>query len=385
MAWLAGRRIIVPDVEACDGMAGTADLDEYRRSDIRAVQSTPLVSRSGQLLGMISTHWREPHQPTEHRLRFLDVLARQAADLIALRESEQRLKQLAAIVESSNDAIIGKDLDGIITSWNKGAERLFGYATDEAVGKPVTLLIPPDRHDEEAMILERIRRDKRIEHYETIRRCEHGGLIDISLTISPIKNAKGNIVGASKIARDITAKKQSEAQIAILAHEAEHRANNILATVQAMIRLSRSDTPDDLKHVIEGRIQSLANVHRLFVESRWTGVDMNGLATQELSPYCQRGDTRVRIDGSDVLLSLKYRSGGGRDPARTGHQRGKVWRPLDTRRACANRLVASCRRTTGALVGRDRRSAGYTADATGLRHARDGRPHPKPIERRHAL
>lgn len=117
-----GCRVTVPDIETCDFMAGTADLDECRRSNIRAVQSTPLVSRRGQLLGMISTHWSEPHQPTERGLWRLDVLARQAADLIersrieaALRQSNVQLLWLASIVENSDDAIITKDLDGIIT------------------------------------------------------------------------------------------------------------------------------------------------------------------------------------------------------------------------------------------------------------------------------
>jgi GAF domain-containing protein len=109
----SGARSVVPDIEACDVMAGTTDLEASRRSGIRAVQSTPLISRSGELLGMISTHWREPHQPGEHALRTLDVLARQAADLIervrieaALREREQQTRWLADIVESSDDALI---------------------------------------------------------------------------------------------------------------------------------------------------------------------------------------------------------------------------------------------------------------------------------------
>src|SRR5215510_6606059 len=219
LALSAGCRIIVPDVETCEFMAGTSDLDEYRRSDIRAVQSTPLTSRSGQLLGMISTHWREPHQPVERVLRELDVLARQAADLIersqaeaALRESEQRLRWLASIVESSDDSIISEDLDGIITSWNKGAERLFGYTAEEAVGKPITILIPPEQHSEEGLILERIRRGERIEHYETVRKRKDGSSAVISLTVSPVKNVEGRIVGASKIARDITERKLAEAR-----------------------------------------------------------------------------------------------------------------------------------------------------------------------------
>jgi len=215
MALSAGCRVIVPDIEAHEAMVGTADLNAYRRSEIRAVQSTPLVARSGRLLGMISTHWRKPHRPTERELRPLDVLARQAADLIerneveaALRESREQFRWLAAIVQSSDDAIISKDLNGIITSWNKGAERLFGYSAEDTIGKSITILIPPERHHEEHTILGRIRRGNRIEHYETVRRRKDGSLIDISLTISPVRNAEGNVVGASKIARDITERKK---------------------------------------------------------------------------------------------------------------------------------------------------------------------------------
>jgi PAS domain S-box-containing protein len=221
---------------------------------------------------------------------------------VALYESEQRLRMLASIVESSDDAIVSKNLDGIITSWNRGAERVFGYTAEEAIGQPITIVIPHDRQGEEREILTRIRRGERIDHFETIRQRKHGSLIVVSLTVSPVKNAEGKIVGASKIARDITEQKHDQEKIATLAREAEHRSKNLLATVQATVNLSQADTSDDLKSAIEGRIQALANVHSLFAKSRWIGAELSTLATQELSPYRRDNEARVRIDGPQVLL-----------------------------------------------------------------------------------
>ena len=220
----------------------------------------------------------------------------------ALSESQQRLRWLASIVEFSDDAIISKNLDGIITSWNRGAERIFGYTAEEAVGQPITIVIPQDRHDEERAILTRIRRGERIDHFETIRQRKQGGLFAVSLTVSPVKNSEGKIVGASKTARDITEQKRSQEQIAILAREAEHRSKNLLATVQATVRLSRSDTPEGLKQAIEGRILALAKVHSLFVESRWIGAELSTIARQELAPYSEKDEKSVRINGPQVLL-----------------------------------------------------------------------------------
>ena len=125
------------------------------------------------------------------------------------------------------------NLDGVITSWNRGAERVFGYAAEEAIGKPITIVIPIDRHDEERTILTRIRRGERTDQFETIRQRKDGSLIVISLTVSPVRNANGEIVGASKIARDISAEKRSQEQIVTLAREAEHRSKNLLANVLA--------------------------------------------------------------------------------------------------------------------------------------------------------
>jgi PAS domain S-box-containing protein len=220
----------------------------------------------------------------------------------ALRESEERLRFVASIVDTSDDAIVSKNLDGIITSWNKGAERIFGYSAEEAIGQPITIVIPHDRQDEERTILTRVRRGERMDHFETIRQHKHGSLIVVSLTVSPVKDVKGKVVGASKIARDITQQKRAQEQIATLAREAEHRSKNLLASVQAAVLLSHSDTPEGLKRAIEGRIQALANVNSLFVETRWIGAELSDIATQELAPYAEKDKRRIRIDGPQVLL-----------------------------------------------------------------------------------
>jgi PAS domain S-box-containing protein len=139
------------------------------------------------------------------------------ASLDALTSHQRTTSLLAAIVSSSEDAIITKDLDGVITSWNEGAERMFGYTAEEAVGRHITLIIPPHLREEEATILERLRRGERIEHFETFRMQKNGTLLDISLTISPIKDASGRVVGASKVARDVSERKKTE-EILIQSH-----------------------------------------------------------------------------------------------------------------------------------------------------------------------
>lgn len=190
----AGERIVVSDVENSRPLAGTRDLEEYRRCGVRAVQTTPLRSRSGDLLGMISTHWREPHLPDPSAWRRLDVLARQAADLIERHRFEARLRE-------------------------------------------------------------------------------------------------------------------SEEKNRVLAREAEHRAKNVLSAVQAAVRLSRAPTAEALRRAILGRIEALANVHSLFVESRWTGADLSDLVARELAPFATDDGERVRTDGSKVSLSADVAEG----------------------------------------------------------------------------
>jgi PAS domain S-box-containing protein len=235
-------------------------------------------------------------------LRVMTNLGVFAAAAYQTVQSLQAGQRMISIVECSDDAIVSKDLKGIITSWNRGAERIFGYLAEDIIGKPVTTLIPPELHNEEPAILERIRRGEIsiIIRQLVCVRMEVGSII--SLTISPMRDAGGKIIGASKIARDITEQKRSEAQIAILAREAEHRAKNLLTTVQATVHLTQADTLEGFKRAIAGRIQALANVNSLFVQSRWKGAELRSLVTQELAPYCENEGTRVQIAGPDLLL-----------------------------------------------------------------------------------
>lgn len=219
---------------------------------------------------------------------------------VGLRDSEERARQLAAIVESSDDSIVGTDLERRITSWNQGAERLFGYTAKEAVGMPIAALVPDEVRDQELAIFERIRSGERVEPFDTIRRGKTRGSIDVSLSVSPLRNFDGQIVGACSVTRDITERKRSEQRIAMLAREAEHRTKNVLQAVQTVVRLSQAQTPEELKRVIEGRVQALANAHSLLAETRWVDADLGKLARQELAPYLQQDRPRVRIEGPGV-------------------------------------------------------------------------------------
>jgi PAS domain S-box-containing protein len=235
-------------------------------------------------------------------LRVMTDLGTFAASAYQVLSSSNKVSAAAAVIESSHDAIVTKDLNGIITSWNAGAEHVFGYKPEEVIGKPIYILIPPDHANEEPAILDRIRRGERTDHYETVRVRKDGTLVNISLTVSPIKDVSGKIIGASKIARDISERKRTEAHVSTLAREAEHRTKNILSNVQAIVQLTQAENVTDFKEAIEGRIQAVANVNNLFVESRWTGAELRGLITQELAAYRRADGKRIRIEGPELLL-----------------------------------------------------------------------------------
>jgi PAS domain S-box-containing protein len=403
-----GGRVIIEDVEESPLFARSPSLAVLRTAGVRAVQSTPLFSRGGKMLGILTTQWKLPHLADEHDLWRLDLLVRQAADVIEsnvnadlLRASEERLLMtieaaglgtwdvdlpsgiaywsrryfeilgyppnqdrtstlpvwrsrvypedlenvdqalkvaeasgekyvsehrivradngeirwvaefgryvkgpngephrfmgvsfditervrsardanlLAAIVDSSDDAIVSKNLDGVITSWNNSAERLFGYTANEAIGQLVAvLLVPGDRQDEEVDILRRLRKGERVEHFETIRKRKNGEPLDVSLTISPIRDDLGRVVGASKIARDITENKRREIQL----RESEERFRQLAEVGPQIVWLSGPG----------GELE--------FVNRRW--VDFSGMDLEAMKDPAQ---IQSRLHPEDDTLGL---------------------------------------------------------------------------------
>jgi len=391
-----GERLIVEDV-AHNPIYGTQAREVMLAAGARAVQSTPLISHSGRVLGMFSTYYRESKRPDDRELRALDVLARLAANLIdrkqaedALRHSEQlfrvvteaspvlvwmagtdklcfyfnkrwlefvgrtleqeagngwvenvhpddfdrclqvytscfdtrvsfqmeyRLRhhsgqyrwildcgvprytpegifegyvggcldihdkkeaaevrhRLAAIVESSNDAIISKDLNSVVTSWNKRAERVFGYTAEEMIGQSILKIIPPELHQDEDMILANIRSGRKIDHFETVRLAKSGERIDVSLSISPVRDEHGNIVGAAKIARDVSESKKLERTLHMtekiaaagrLAATVAHEINNPLESVTNFVYLAKisPELPPNIRRYLDYADQELSRV-----------------------------------------------------------------------------------------------------------------------------
>ena len=192
-------------------------------------------------------------------------------DVTDLRQAGLLKDRLAAIVESSEDIIVSKTLDGIITSWNRGAEKILGYKADEVIGKPITILMPPDFIEDTRRILNKIRRGEKVEHYETKRVCKDGRIIDVSLTVSPIRDTEGRIVGASKIGRDVTQQKLIEAErqeadrrkdefLAMLAHELRNPLASISNAVQLFGKLETEEDLEWAKEVVHRQVKHLSRL-----------------------------------------------------------------------------------------------------------------------------
>ncbi len=226
-------------------------------------------------------------------------------DVTAQQQDHEEVYRLAAIVESSEDAIVSKDLSGVIKTWNAGAERLFGYGAEEVVGKHIGLLIPSDRQDEEELILSRVRRGDRVEHFDTIRVRKDGAKLPISLTVSPIRNAQGVVIGASKIARDITEREESERRIKMLMREVDHRVKNQFAVILAMVRETGKGAHDiaAFEMQLSNRLIALSRSQDLLVGGGWKGAELHDLIDGQVRPFTT--GARILVSGEPMMLSTK--------------------------------------------------------------------------------
>ncbi|SEC46849.1 PAS domain S-box-containing protein [Beijerinckia sp. 28-YEA-48] len=217
------------------------------------------------------------------------------------RRAEEVERKLAAIVATSQDAILSTDVSLRIRSWNAGAESLYGYTSEEVIGQSVTLLIPEDRRNEEQEILTRIRAGERVAPFETKRLHKTGRLIDVSLSVSPIIEETGKVVGASKIARDICDRKEAERLQRILAEEMQHRVKNIFATVLAIARqtFNQASDPFVAMEVFEGRLFAMTRTHDLLHRGSWDGAMLLAIVEQAISPYEKE---RFQIAGPEARV-----------------------------------------------------------------------------------
>lgn len=209
---------------------------------------------------------------------------------------------MASIIDSTADAIVSINLSCIVTSWNNGAETLYGLSAEEMMGKSIMAIIPNDRHNEELHILGRIKEGETVGHYDTVRKRKDGLLVDISLTVSPIKDLDGTIVGASKIARDITHQKKAAEAEKLLVAELHHRVKNTLATVQAIASQTLETATAEQREAFIARLHALAGAQDALTQDGWSRAPLSVVLNRALEPFQKE---RISAWGPDVSLSAQ--------------------------------------------------------------------------------
>lgn len=268
----------------------------------RALRAVPIICERQDGARIPLAAYPTPQFDADGRLTGMVNILIDASDQRRAEEYEQRL---ASIVKSSDDAIVSKDLNGIVTSWNLGAEKLFDYSADEMIGRSITTVIPADRQQEEDSILARIRRGERVEHFETIRRRKDGSLVEVSLTISPIF-LDGRIVGASKIARDITERRRGEERQELLFQEIKHRIKNTLAMVQAIASQTLVNLTDEERQAFFARLQALGNAHELLAYDEALRGALGDVVEHGLAAFRETHGARIATNGpSDIWLDAQ--------------------------------------------------------------------------------
>ena len=302
-----------------DIVSNQAMLERLQQDGYVRYENLPLETKDGRKIAVefVSNVYQAGDQK---------VIQCNIRDITERKEAEQMTIRLAAIIESSDDAIIGKDLNGIINSWNRGAEKIFGYAAGEMVGTSILRLIPADRQDEENQILEKIRRGENVEHFETLRQTKDGRLIDVSVTASPIKDASGKVIGVSKVARDITERKRAEEELrwktALLEAQVDSALDGILVVDNQGKQILRNQRLDELWKIpphLAGNQDDAAQVQ--FVASR--AKNPGEFAGKIAYLYSHPNEvSRDEIDLIDETVLDRY-SSPVRDKA--GKDFGRIW------------------------------------------------------------
>lgn len=225
-------------------------------------------------------------------------------DVSERQQADRNAQRLAAIVASSDDSIISVTPGGLITSWNMGAEKLFGYAENEVIGHPILTLVPQDRHKEEHEIRARVNQGEHITHYETPRRHRDGHLVWVSLSISPIRDATGHITGASRIARDTTERRRADDHRKTLMAELNHRVKNTLAVIQAIASqtLGHATSLDEARETFGARLLNMSKAHDILTRESWKTVDLSDIVENTVDPH-SGGENRFHIEGPRLRLA----------------------------------------------------------------------------------
>jgi len=224
-------------------------------------------------------------------------------DISEKKQAERGAAMLAAIITSTSDGVVSKTLEGIVTSWNRSAERILGYTEADMLNQSIRRIIPPERQGEEDRILATVLAGDIIDNFETVRIRNDGALIHVAVTVSPVRDAAGRVVGASKIVRDITDKRQTREQLHTLLAEVNHRSKNLLSLVQAIARqMTRQGQRLDLDRFLE-RLQALAGNQDLLIQNDWRFIPLRDLVRSQLRTFSDAIGGRIRIEGPQIELT----------------------------------------------------------------------------------
>lgn len=298
-----------------DGDRGRPITDIVSRLDYGDLKAA--VEKVARDLSMIEQHIKVASNGASYIMRIrpyrtienvIDGVVITFTDVTARVQQEVDRAKLAAIVDSSSDAIIGHSLDGRITSWNRGAEAIFGFSAEEAIDQPMAILLGPAQADNVPAILARLQRGETVEHFEIDRVRQDHAPVDVSITVSPVVDGNGRMIAASTVARAVTARKAAEEQKNVLIAELDHRIKNILSVVMALISQSQRSavSPEAFVSSIDGRIKALSRVHGLLTNKSWDEASLRDIVEAELAPYRSEQKTNIVVeDEATIALTPK--------------------------------------------------------------------------------